>query len=262
MKITIITVCYNSEKTIEDTLKSVLKQSYSNYEYIIVDGQSTDNTLKIIEKYRHLFGTKLKLISESDKGLYDAMNKGIKLATGDIVGIINSDDVLISKDVFKKIIDHYTAKTDILYADLIYVDSSLTNPIRDYISGENKNKYWCPAHPTMYIRKKVLLDCGLYNLKYPVAADFDLMVRLNIHNYHFTYLKDYLVLMRLGGASNGLKGYTECFKEVYQILRNNNVPLPLTKTIIRTLKVLRQHPNKKKREALKKYLIMYENEQK
>lgn len=241
MKITIITVCYNSEKNgkhIEDTLKSVLKQTYKNYEYLIIDGKSTDNTLDIVHKYEKKFQGKMRVISEKDKGIYDAMNKGIKLATGDIIGIINSDDVLIDKDVFKRIIENYTPETDILYADLLYCDNSLKKIIRNYQSGPIKSLDWCGAHPTMYIRKKVFKKSGSYNLKYKTAADYDLMVRLNKAHYNFTYLKDYLVLMRLGGASNGFKGYLNDFKDAYHILKDNHVNFPFLRTLKRCVKTV------------------------
>lgn len=254
MKISLITVCYNSEKTIKDTLESVLQQEYKNYEYLIIDGKSKDNTLNIVKEYEKKFEGRMRIISEKDKGLYDAMNKGINLATGDIIGIINSDDCLIDSRVFSRIINNYTEQTDILYGDLIYVNEDLTQPVRDYISGENKNLYWCPAHPTMYIRKSIFKKIGLYNLNYKTAADFDMMVRLNKANCKFTYLKDYLVLMRVGGTSNGFKGYINDFKDSYNILKNNGVSYPLIKTIKRTMHIIFQYIityiNKKKLKDL------------
>lgn len=240
-KISIITVCYNSASTIEDTIKSVLAQKYDNYEYLIIDGLSKDNTLDIVKKYESKFKGKMKIISEKDKGLYDAMNKGIKLATGDIIGIINSDDVLIDEHVFEKINSSYTDETDILYANLIYCDSTLTHPIRDYISGKRKKNEWCPAHPTMYIKRSVFDKVGLYNLNYKVSSDYDMMVRINKGNFNFTYLNDYLVLMRLGGVSNGLKGYVNNFKDAYRILKDNNISLPFLRTLKRSIKTVFQY---------------------
>ncbi|MCH5166323.1 MAG: glycosyltransferase [Erysipelotrichales bacterium] len=243
MKITLITVCYNSEKTIKDTLESVLMQTYENYEYLIIDGKSKDETVSILKEYEKKFKGKMKFVSEKDKGLYDAMNKGIDMSTGDIVGILNSDDVLIDKDVFKKIVDNYKEDTDVLYADLIYVDETLKTPIRDYISGYKSGDYWCPAHPTMYIRKKVFDEIGKYNLEYKTCADYDFMVRLNINNYKFTYLRDYLVLMRMGGVSNGIKGYYNNFKDAYSILKDNKVKFPLLKTFRRIIHIMFQYVN-------------------
>lgn len=241
MKITIITVCYNSEKNIEDTIKSVLLQTYANYEYLIIDGKSTDRTMDIVKKYEDSFKGKMKYISEADNGIYDAMNKGILMATGDIIGIINSDDVLIDENVFAKIVTNYKEDTDVLYANLIYCDANLENPIRDYHSGKRRSDAWCPAHPTMYIRKSVFERVGMYDLYFKVVADYDLMVRLNKSNVHFQYLDAYIVLMRMGGASNGLNGYIQNFKEAYRVLRKNHVYFAFLKTGIRTFMTLLQY---------------------
>ena len=232
MKISIITVCYNSEKTIKDTIESVLNQSYSDFEYLIIDGKSSDNTLNIINSYND---PRIKLISEKDNGLYDAMNKGIKLATGDIIGIINSDDILYDNKVLQMVIDNYDNNTDILHGNVQYLDESLSKVIRDYIPGNNYKDYWCGAHPSMYIRKEVYNKIGLYNTNYKIAADYDFMVRCNISNIKYKYLNKYFVKMRYGGASNGIKGYFNNFKECVKVLRRNGVPFPLIKTIIRTL---------------------------
>lgn len=241
MKISIITICFNSEKTIEDTIKSVLNQTYTNYEYLIIDGLSKDNTLNIIKSYEKKFKGKLKYISEKDKGLYDAFNKGIKLASGDIIGIINSDDILNGKDVFKKIIDNI-GNNDGIYSDVLLLDENLKNPIRNFISGNpKKNGIFHPAHPTLYLRKKVYEEIGEYNINYKIAADLDLMLRVINNDYKLKYVKDYFVLMRAGGIStNGLKGYYKNFKESYIVLKKNNVKLPLIKNIIRTFKTFNQ----------------------
>lgn len=260
MKISLITVCYNSEKTISDTLESVLYQTYENYEYLIIDGKSSDNTVSIIKKYEKRFCGKLKLISEKDKGLYDAMNKGIKMATGDIVGILNSDDVLANKDVFKRINEAYKDDTEILYADLIYADESLRMPIRDYISGIKKSPAWCPAHPTMYIRRKVFDEIGFYDLKYKVSADYDFMVRLNINNYKFQYLKEYLVLMRMGGVSNGVDGYIKGFKDAKSILKDNNISFPVVRIAKRFIDTILQYIRAKTRKAKLISVINLRNE--
>lgn len=238
MKISIITVCYNSEKTIEDTIQSVLNQSYKNFEYIIVDGKSSDSTLDIINKY--LTDDRIKLISEKDKGLYDAMNKGIAMSTGDIVATLNSDDVLYDNNIFQTVIDNYDDNTDILYADVLYCDENLNKTIRDYISGKKTSDYWIPAHPSMYVRKEVYESLGTYNIQYKVTADYDFVVRCNVHNIRYKYLRQYFVKMRYGGASNGLKGYTTNFFESFKVLKRNGIPFPLTKTIIRTFHTLNQ----------------------
>lgn len=249
MKITLITVCYNSEKTIADTLESVLHQTYDNYEYLIIDGKSKDNTLKIVKDYEKKFKGKMKVVSEKDKGLYDAMNKGIKMSTGDIIGTLNSDDVLARPDAFNLIVNSYKKDTDVLYADLIYVDEKLENPVRDYISGKSTSKAWCPAHPTMYIRKKVFDEIGYYNLKYKVSADYDFMVRLNTNNCKFQYLKEYLVLMRMGGVSNGAKGYLNGFKDAKMILKDNKVSFPIVRISKRFIITLVQYHNAKSKKT-------------
>lgn len=241
LKISIVTVCFNSGKTIEDTIRSVLKQKYTNYEYIIIDGKSTDNTLDIVKKYEPKFKGKMKVISEKDKGLYDAMNKGIKLSSGDIIGTINSDDILGDEYVFNKIVDNFDDSTEVVYGDVIYKDSTLTKSIRYYISGERKGFSWCPAHPTMYIRKEVFDKVGYYNLKYKVGADYDMMTRLNKSNINFKYIKEYLVYMRLGGASNGLKGYLNGFKDAYTILKDNKIKFALLITIKRSFHTINQY---------------------
>lgn len=238
MKISIITVCYNAEQTIEDTIKSVLSQTYDNYEYLIIDGKSNDNTLSIINKYKD--NKHIKLISEKDNGLYDAMNKGIKNATGDIIATLNSDDILFDNSIFQTVIDNYDSKTDIVYGDILYCDSNLDKIVRDYISGEKTSDYWCPAHPSMYVRKEVFNKIGNYNINYKICADYDFMVRCNINNLTFKYINKYFVKMRYGGKSNGLIGYIKNFFESYKVLNTNNIKYPLTKTIKRTFHTINQ----------------------
>lgn len=258
MKISIITVCYNSEKTIEETIKSVLEQTYTNYEYLIIDGKSKDNTLTIVKKYEKNFNGKLKIVSEKDKGLYDAMNKGIKLSTGDIIGIINSDDLLANKNVFKKIIDKFEkTNCDAVYSDLIFLDEkTMTIPIRNFIAHKYKKGGWHPPHPTLYLKKGIYNKIGYFNLKYKIAADLDLMLRIiNSNKYKFEYIKEYLVKMRAGGVStNGLKGYLKNLKEADQVLKNNNIKFPYIKNILRIFKTMFQGVSAKifQRKILKK----------
>lgn len=237
MKISIITVCYNSQKTIRDTIESVLSQTYQNYEYLIIDGKSSDNTLDIINEYKD---ERIKCLSEKDKGFYDAMNKGIKMATGDLIAIINSDDVLYDKNVFQKVVDNYDDNTEILYGNVKYYNEDFTQVIRDYISGTKKDNAFCPAHPTLYIRKEVFDRLGLYDLSFKVVSDYDFMVRCNVNNIKYKYLNEYLVKMRYGGMSNGLKGYLINFKECCQILKHNGVSFPLTRTIGRSIHTIKQ----------------------
>lgn len=237
MKITIITVCVNAEKTIKDTIESVLKQSYKDFEYIIVDGKSSDDTLKTISKYQD---KRIKLISEKDKGLYDAMNKGIKLSTGDIIGTINSDDILASEDVFQTVIDNFDENTDVIYANIKYYNEDFSKVKRDFVSGTKENEYFCPAHPSMYVRKEIYQRIGTYNTSYKIASDFDFMVRCNLNNVRYKYIDKYFVYMRYGGKSNGFVGYLENYKECFEILRQNKVSFPLTKTTMRSIHTIKQ----------------------
>ena len=205
MKISIITVSYNSENTIETTFKSVLQQTYSNIEYIVVDGGSTDGTLKIAEKYSAIITV---LVSEQDDGLYDAMNKGIKLATGDVIGLINSDDLFCDSDALNKVAKVFKKdkNLDSVYADLFYVNQKDINKIsRRWVTGVQREfKYgWHPAHPTFYIKKTIYDKFGLFDLSFSLAADFEIMLRfLDKYKISTTYLKEPLVKMRLGGETN------------------------------------------------------------
>ena len=205
-KVSILTVCYNSAATIEDTIKSVLSQQYENIEYIIVDGLSTDNTLEIVNKYKDQITT---IISEPDKGLYDAINKGIGIATGDIVANLNSDDFYIDETVIGDVVAKMEEeKSDTLYADLYYVDPLDTNKVvRNWVSGKYQKglffKGWMPPHPTFFVRKCVYDKYGTFNLELKSAADYEIMLRfIHKHECSISYLPRVVVRMRTGGVSN------------------------------------------------------------
>jgi glycosyltransferase involved in cell wall biosynthesis len=208
MKISIITVCYNSASTLEATILSVKMQTYSNIEYIIVDGGSSDNTLDIIKKYEVEFKGNFKWISEPDRGLYDAMNKGIKLASGDIIGLINSDDLFCDEQAIEKVMMAFnqSPKLDSVYADLYYVSQHNTdNIVRKWISGKQRlfNSGWHPAHPTLYLKKSVYENYGFFNIDFKLAADFEFMLRIfDKYKISTFYLAEVLVKMRLGGKTN------------------------------------------------------------
>ena len=245
MKISIVTTSYNSEKTIEDTIKSVLSQNYEDYEHIIVDGNSKDNTMEIVKKYESQYNGKLKYISEPDKGIYDAMNKGIKMATGDVIGLLNSDDKYAKNDVLEIIANAFKNNNcDGVYANLYYTDyETMSKVYRKWISGTGKvTRGWIPAHPTLYLKKDVYDKLGLYSLKYKVVSDYDYMVRLGLNkNIKLYYINDFLIHMRYGGASNnGLKGYLYNFKESYRVLKDNKVKFPLSICLIRSVKTVFQ----------------------
>lgn len=215
MKLSIITVCYNSGKTIEDTFKSVQSQSYKDIEYIVIDGGSKDNTLELINQYKEIIDY---TVSEKDKGLYDAMNKGIEKATGDVIGFLNSDDLFCDDMAVEKVMNIFNenSKIDSVYADIYYVDQNNTDKIvRKWITGKQKTfkKGWHPAHPTLYIKKKVYNQYGGFNLKFKLASDFEIMLRF-IEKYKIStiYLPEPLIKMRLGGETN---------KSVENIFRQN-----------------------------------------
>jgi glycosyltransferase involved in cell wall biosynthesis len=223
VKISIITVAYNSSLTIKDTFNSVLAQTYSDIEYIVVDGNSKDKTIDIIKESEPLFTGRMKWVSEPDKGLYDAMNKGIQIATGDVIGIINSDDLFCDDRAIEKVIRLFeqNKSLDSVYADLYYVAQNDTNKIvRHWLTGsQRKFKYgWHPAHPTFYVKREVYAKYGLFNLDFKLAADFEIMLRfLEKYKISTFYLSEPLVKMRLGGETN--KSYKNIFNQNVECVR-------------------------------------------
>ncbi len=205
MKISLITATFNSADTIADTLESVHNQSYYGIEHIIIDGASQDNTLKIVKTYPQV----AKLISEPDQGIYDAMNKGIKLADGQIIGILNSDDFYTYMDAIKDVVELFiTQNVDCVYADLNYIDAKVKNKIRRkwksgiYFDNAFK-KGWMPPHPTFFVKKEVYDKYGYFNLDMGTAADYELMLRFLVkHQCSVAYLPKTIINMRTGGASN------------------------------------------------------------
>jgi glycosyltransferase involved in cell wall biosynthesis len=205
MRISIITATYNSASTIRDTLESVNAQTYPDIEHIIVDGASKDNTLDLVKKY----GKRVSLIiSEPDKGIYDAMNKGIKAATGDVIGILNSDDFFTSDDVISAIVFAFENNDiDAVYGDVHYVNpENLNKCVRYYSSAVFKPSLFkfglMPAHPSFYVKRSCYEKYGVYSLDYQIASDFDLLIRfLYTHKIKYRYLKKDFVTMRIGGES-------------------------------------------------------------
>ena len=240
MKISIITVCFNSAETIEDTISSVIGQSHKDIEYIIIDGGSTDETLSIIEKYKANISY---FVSEPDKGLYDAMNKGISAATGDAVGILNSDDVFFNDHVIEKINRELTA-VDAVYGDIaFYKNENLDQVVRHYSSAYfTKNKLSSgimPAHPSLYVKRNRLLEAGLYDTHYKIASDFDMIVRLfGRDDFNSYYIPEVLVKMRTGGVStSGLSSNFLLNKEIFLSCSRNGI-----KT--NWIKILSKYPRK------------------
>lgn len=206
MKITIITVTYNSASTLEETILSVINQTYKNIEFIIIDGKSTDATLTIINKYKNAI---TGFVSERDNGIYDALNKGIAMATGDVIGVLHSDDFFTDDNVITKVVQQFThQQCDALYADLFYVGKDNTNKIiRKWKTGELKTHSflfgWMPPHPTFFVKKEIYTKYGAFDLNFKTSADYELMLRL-MYRYKIktAYLPEYIIKMRMGGQSN------------------------------------------------------------
>lgn len=206
IKITIITICYNSQDTIEDTIQSILSQNYAGLEYIIIDGGSTDGTLPIIHKYKDKIS---KIVSEPDRGIYDAMNKGLSLASGDVIGFLNADDIYFDRNVLQRINETFQAHhIDACYSDIVYVDRMNVNRIvrywqsRSYVCGLFQ-KGWVPPHPTFFVRSRVYRCHGVFDLNYKISADVELMMRFMAkHRISAIYKPGILVRMRVGGISN------------------------------------------------------------
>ena len=223
-KVTIITPIFNAAKTIRNNLQSIKKQTYTNWEHIIIDNQSTDNSLKIIKKNLH---KKMKIISEKDNGIYDAINKGIKLAKGDIISILHADDLFFSKDVLSSIVDKIKKhKVSIVFGDLIYVKKNNLQKNLRYWKSENYKigsfkKGWSPPHPCFFMKKKLYIKFGLYKTYIGNSSDIEMMYRmLEKHKISSFYINKVLIKMRYGGASN---------KNLIQIIKQNMQTLKFLK---------------------------------
>lgn len=219
MKVTVITVCFNSEKTIERTIRSVLNQTYSNIEYIIVDGKSTDNTLNIVEYYRHVFGDRLTVISEQDQGIYDAMNKGIGVAQGELIGIVNSDDWYEStavEDSVNAVIE--SGKREVVTYGIIRYYKDEKEESQHFYRHEFLKERMI-THPTCFVSKTVYDKIGRFDLRYRLAADYDFMLRAYQKNVEFVPIYKLIADFRLGGASHCAQ--TE--EEVLKIKKENGL---------------------------------------
>jgi glycosyltransferase len=225
MTISLITVCYNRVVTIEHTIQSVISQDYDDIEYIVIDGGSTDGSTDIINRYSERIS---HVVSESDTGMYQAINKGIRLATGDIIGLLHSDDVFYSSDVLSKIADVFgRSQADIVYGNGIFVSPDHpSKTVRNWIGGEynwiNVKRGWLPLHPTVYVKREIYERCGLYDESYKIAADSDMLVRI-LYDYRFNvcYLNEYIVRMQIGGLSTSLKSQIHKWKEDIRMYRSH-----------------------------------------
>jgi glycosyltransferase len=246
MKISIITVTFNSEKYLADCIDSVQRQSYKNIEHIIVDGNSKDGTVAIIKAYENKIA---KWISESDRGMYDAINKGMAMATGDVIGVLNSDDMLFSHDVIGEIVNTFeTEKVDSIYGDLHYVDREVTSRVFRTWKGKkyDRNLFkmgWMPGHPTFYIKKSAIDLHGGYENHYFTAADYEFMARyLFKHEISSFYLPKLIVKMRRGGASNkNINGRFRANRRDYLAMKRNAIPMPFLVSILKPLIKVHQY---------------------
>ena len=251
MKISLVTVTINSAATIRDTIESVLKQKYADYEYLVIDGGSQDGTIDIIKEYEPKFGGRMRWVSEKDKGMYDGINKGIRMATGDVVGIINSDDFYHRTDIFAVIADAFTQNKEIeaIYGDVRFVKpGNLERTVRYYSS-----KHWkpwrfrfgfMPAHPTFFTYKENFEKYGYYQIDYRIAADYELLIRhLYTNRVPAKYIPVDFMKMRTGGRStNGLKANVLLNKEIVRACKENgiytNLPLLFMKYFIKVFELL------------------------
>jgi glycosyltransferase involved in cell wall biosynthesis len=229
MKISIITATWNSGASLRDTMRSVLSQSFQDFEHIIVDGASTDNTLDIVRALEPEYRGRLKWISEKDRGLYDAMNKGIRMATGDVIGILNSDDFFTTQNVLERIAAEI-CDVSAVYGDVHYVhEQDLTRCVRYYSSASFRPWMmrcgFMPAHPSFYCRRDIYAQYGLFDLSFRVAADFEQLLRLiYINRISIKYIPMDFVTMRTGGASSsGFRSHRQIFRDHMRAYKKNSV---------------------------------------
>lgn len=227
MKVSIITSCFNREKTIRDSIESVLGQDYPDIEYIVVDGASTDSSVRIINEYKDRLAL---FISEPDKGMYEGINKGVRRATGDLIGLLHSDDILYAPDTISRLVKRFEeTKADLVYGNGLFVDyNHLDKVIRRWISGpysRNKVKWgWLPLHPTVYIRRDRFKELGYYDESYQIAADSDFLVRYLYQNrLKVSYLDEYIVRMRMGGVSTSFDKTIQKWKEDFRMYKDHGL---------------------------------------
>jgi glycosyltransferase involved in cell wall biosynthesis len=250
MKVSVVTVCYNSAATIGDAILSVASQSYGDREHIIIDGGSTDGTGAVIQRHADKIS---RLVMEPDEGIYDAMNKGIALSSGDVIGFLNADDVYANDRVLARAAEVLSdPSVDACYADLVYVDAKdLNRVVRywrscPYVDGLF-GKGWCPPHPTFLVKKRIYEAFGCFDLTYPIGNDVELMMRfLARHKISSVYIPELFVKMRIGGVSN--RSFFNIIRQNIQILKaakQNNVPVsPLVFIIAKVFSRVYQFKNK------------------
>ena len=250
MKISIITVCYNSAATIRQTIESVLAQTYQDVEYIVVDGASKDGTISIVNEYFDRIST---FVSEPDKGIYDAMNKGVSLATGDVIGILNSDDFYESNDAISCVAEQFLSsrESQVVFGDIVFVNADDLGRVTRFYGAKKFKPWklrfgWMPPHPATFVRAEAYRETGLYSVKYKIAADYEMFVRLLlVKGYKFSRLEKVLVRMRAGGVStSGVRSSIRLNKEIVQACRENgvytNIVMVLSKIPFKLLEYIRR----------------------
>ncbi len=228
MKVSIITVCLNAASTISDAIESVIAQTHPDIEHIIIDGGSTDGTLDVISRYKDEIHC---VVSEPDNGIYDAMNKGISIASGEVIGILNSDDIYEDDKVIEDVVEKFAStKADIVLGDVVWVDRENLSCIRRYYSSERFEAWklrigWMPPHPATFIKSKAYKQAGPYSLEYQIASDYEMFVRLMlVHHFQFVRLPRVLVRMRMGGIStSGIRSLWIMNMEIIKACKRNNV---------------------------------------
>ncbi|PZV28020.1 MAG: glycosyl transferase [Snowella sp.] len=238
MKISIITVVYNNKFTIDYAIESIVNQNYPTIEHIIIDGGSTDGTIEEIKKY----GDKIdKFISEPDKGIYDAMNKGLKLATGDIIGILNSDDFYANNNIISEVVNEFKkTQADLVFGDIVFVKPENLDKITRYYSSANfhPNKFawgWMPAHPSCFLKREVYEKYGNFKIDYKIAADYEILTRFMAkYDISYSYIPKVFVKMRTGGVSSAnFKSNWILNKEIVRACRENGIQTNMPKVLLK-----------------------------
>jgi glycosyltransferase involved in cell wall biosynthesis len=245
MKVSIVTVSYNSARTIADCIDSVLSQNHPDIEYIVVDGASSDGTAEMVNRYGERIS---KFLSEPDQGIYDAMNKGLTLCTGDVIGILNSDDFYADDNVISDVVELLEkTNADSCYSDLLYVDREQTDEVvRTWISGEyHPNRFlkgWMPPHPTFFLRRKFYTKYGFFDLTFSTSADYELMLRMLFrHGLTSAYLNRVTIRMRAGGQSNiTLHNRLKANREDRRAWKVNGLKAPVYTLMLKPLSKLGQ----------------------
>ena len=238
MKVSIITVVYNNQATVDFAIRSVLGQDYSDIEYIVIDGNSTDETIEKIQKYKdHI----TYFLSEPDKGIYDAMNKGLNLATGDTIGILNSDDFYIDTTIISQVVQEFqTKQIDLVFGDIVYVKPDALNKITRYYGSANfhPKKFawgWMPGHPSCFLKREIYEKYGYFKTDYKIAADYEILTRFMAkYGISYTYIPKVFVKMRTGGVSSAnLKSNWILNKEIVRACRENGIETNMPKVLLK-----------------------------